>query len=332
MSKGLENFLPFIESVSADYPWGDIKDGDGSGNGTDVNRENHADYHQTFRKILDKAYITPNGLPDNVTNGYQYVDALKFLYKNFRGIVPTSVGIILDKFYIRKIIYIDSATTLTGFIMPPSTDLDDTDSITIVNKTNYEVVIQTDGTDTVDLLPSISLLKAGDFAELVLDKGNGNWVLSNHKISTPPLLIPKPIYVYKNGGSIGSGTILKIPFNNAIIDIDSDFDITTNYEYTAPRSGVYRFKTQGFIHTPTPSTPTLDFVLYKNGSSNARMVFQNNLAGNCTFDGTNNYEFSGETFIELIQGEKVDFRIISDLSLAFSISQIPLFIEYVNQL
>lgn len=185
MSKGLENFLPFIEAVSADYPWGDIKDGDGSGNGTDVNRENHADYHQTFRKILDKAYITPNGLPDNVTNGYQYIDALKFLYKNFRGVVPTSVGIILNKFYTRKIIYIDSATTLTGFIMPPSADLDDTDSITLVNKTNYEVVMQGDGTDTVDLLPSVSLLASGDFAELVLDKGNGNWVLVNYKITTP---------------------------------------------------------------------------------------------------------------------------------------------------
>ena len=182
MSIGLEN-LANVTAVSAAYPWKDIKDDTGAGDGTPLNQISHSDYHQTFRKLLDKAYLAPNGLPDNVTNGYQYVDALKFLYKNFRGVVPTSVGIILDKHFTRKVIYIDSATTLTGFIMPSSADLDDTDSITIVNKTNYEVVMQGDGTDTVDLSASVSLLASGDFAELVLDKGNGNWVLVNYKIT-----------------------------------------------------------------------------------------------------------------------------------------------------
>ena len=83
MSKGLENFLPFITPANVDYPYGDIKDDTGAGDGTAVNRANHADYHQTFRKLLALSDIIPNNLPDNVDNGFQYIEALDKLYKRF---------------------------------------------------------------------------------------------------------------------------------------------------------------------------------------------------------------------------------------------------------
>lgn len=70
MSVGLEN-LTNVSGVTADYPWKNIKDNTGIGNGTPLNQISHADYHQTFRKFLAMAGINPNGNPDNVTNGYQ---------------------------------------------------------------------------------------------------------------------------------------------------------------------------------------------------------------------------------------------------------------------
>lgn len=58
---------------SADYPAGDIKDNPG---GTLVNRMMLTDVLQLFQKLMIDAGITPNGLDDNTTNGYQLKDAL----------------------------------------------------------------------------------------------------------------------------------------------------------------------------------------------------------------------------------------------------------------
>jgi hypothetical protein len=54
------------------YPYGNIKDNDGSNNGTPVNAAVYADFHQFFARMLALSGITANGLPDNNTNGFQY--------------------------------------------------------------------------------------------------------------------------------------------------------------------------------------------------------------------------------------------------------------------
>lgn len=59
---------------SADYPNGDIAD---NPDGTLVNRMMLTDLLQTFQKLMIDAGITPNGLDDNTTNGYQYIQALQ---------------------------------------------------------------------------------------------------------------------------------------------------------------------------------------------------------------------------------------------------------------
>lgn len=64
------------------YPYGDIKDDTGSNDGTPVNRQVYADFHQFFAKLLDLAGVVANGLPDNLTNGFQYSVALVALINN----------------------------------------------------------------------------------------------------------------------------------------------------------------------------------------------------------------------------------------------------------
>lgn len=70
---------PNVNPVSGAYPYGDIKDNTGGGNGTPVNRVVYADFHQFFARIADLAGIVLNGLPDNLTNGFQFVQALQAL-------------------------------------------------------------------------------------------------------------------------------------------------------------------------------------------------------------------------------------------------------------
>jgi len=72
MAVGIPNF-PNIIPADADYLDGDIKD---APNGTPVNRSTNGDIQQFFAKLLRVAGITPNGLRDNETNGYQLYDAL----------------------------------------------------------------------------------------------------------------------------------------------------------------------------------------------------------------------------------------------------------------
>ena len=135
MSKGLENLTPFIEPVTSDYPWGDIKDGTGVGDGTDVNRSNHADYHQTFRKLLSLANITPNGLPDNVTNGYQYIDAMKKVLKTYIGAITLSADAteLLSASNIGYFINAEGNTINKRINLPSAATLQDGDMVTIYN-------------------------------------------------------------------------------------------------------------------------------------------------------------------------------------------------------
>ena len=73
---------PNVESVSYDYPYGNIKDNPGDNTGTPVNKLVYADFHQFFAKLMDDAGISYNGLPDNATDGFQYWLALVEAVKN----------------------------------------------------------------------------------------------------------------------------------------------------------------------------------------------------------------------------------------------------------
>lgn len=62
---------------SADYPFGRLKDDTGINDGTPICEENNGDIQETVTFFMNRAKITPNGLPDNVNNGYQIGEAIR---------------------------------------------------------------------------------------------------------------------------------------------------------------------------------------------------------------------------------------------------------------
>lgn len=70
------------------FPDGRIKDNDGSGNGTGINERTNGDIHQTISRLMRKYGIVPNNLPDNVTNGFQIVDAIQALATKNDFVLP----------------------------------------------------------------------------------------------------------------------------------------------------------------------------------------------------------------------------------------------------
>jgi len=92
MAIGIPNY-PNIIPADADYLDGDIKD---APSGTPVNRATNGDIQQFFAKIMREASITPNGLRDNESNGYQLYEALEIVSRPYASytayIVQTSTN------------------------------------------------------------------------------------------------------------------------------------------------------------------------------------------------------------------------------------------------
>lgn len=85
------------QSDLVNFPDGRIKDNDGSGNGTGINERTNGDIHQTISRLMRKYGIIPNNLPDNVTNGFQIVEAIQALAsKNDFVLALTDVGGVLS--------------------------------------------------------------------------------------------------------------------------------------------------------------------------------------------------------------------------------------------
>ncbi len=73
----INNFPNYDNSDPTNYPGGQIKDDSGIGDGTQADVNTVGDIYQFFYKLMALSGITPNDLPDNVTNGYQLIQALQ---------------------------------------------------------------------------------------------------------------------------------------------------------------------------------------------------------------------------------------------------------------
>jgi len=67
---------PGVDPATPDYPDGRVRDESGSIEGTSLQETLHGDLWQLLYLLMRDANLTPNGLPDNVTNGYQLAEAL----------------------------------------------------------------------------------------------------------------------------------------------------------------------------------------------------------------------------------------------------------------
>jgi len=66
-------------SDPSNYLNGRIKDNTGSGDGTPVNERVYGDFHQMVAKLMNLSGLSFNNLPENETNGYQFIDSLRNL-------------------------------------------------------------------------------------------------------------------------------------------------------------------------------------------------------------------------------------------------------------
>jgi len=73
MAYPISDFDGIVLAPDSDYPYGQIVD---DPNGTRINVKSSGDIWQFFQRFLDKAGMTPNGDPDNETNGFQFVAAV----------------------------------------------------------------------------------------------------------------------------------------------------------------------------------------------------------------------------------------------------------------
>lgn len=93
MAIGLQNYPNIDNSDPANYPYGALKDNPGDDSGTPVNRVTNNDIHQFFAWLLAGAGVTPNGNPDNVTNGLQLITSLPLFIRNLVFATEAAQGV-----------------------------------------------------------------------------------------------------------------------------------------------------------------------------------------------------------------------------------------------
>lgn len=89
MGRRITDYEGTIIAPGGDYPNGNIKD---NPNGTRINSKSNADIQQFFQRIAADAGLTLNGLADNLTNGFQYVQALNTLFFRADSALAATVG------------------------------------------------------------------------------------------------------------------------------------------------------------------------------------------------------------------------------------------------
>lgn len=68
---------PNTDPAGAPWPYGKIRDDDGSGNGTELNAFAHQDIHQFFESMMAYSGVVANDSLDNQTNTFQFLEALQ---------------------------------------------------------------------------------------------------------------------------------------------------------------------------------------------------------------------------------------------------------------
>ena len=78
-----------VTAPSADYPYGDIKNNSGVGDGTPVDREFLTDYVQFFERMMNLSGLTANNLSDNNSDGFQLYEAFRRITGPYNSYVAT---------------------------------------------------------------------------------------------------------------------------------------------------------------------------------------------------------------------------------------------------
>ena len=79
-----------VDAPDADYPFGKMRDDQGSGNGTPADTDFMNDYTQFFEKMFNESGVVANGLPDNDYTGFQLYEALRVLFPCRQDVITTT--------------------------------------------------------------------------------------------------------------------------------------------------------------------------------------------------------------------------------------------------
>lgn len=77
-----------VQPPDGQFPFGRIKNNDGSQNGTPVDESVYGDFHQFFEKLMSLSGIAPNNLPENQYSGFQLIEALKKIFVQLENTSP----------------------------------------------------------------------------------------------------------------------------------------------------------------------------------------------------------------------------------------------------
>ena len=208
------------------FPDGRIKDNDGSGNGTGINERTNGDIHQTISRLMRKYGIVPNNLPDNVTNGFQIVEAIQALAsKNDFVLALTDVGGVL------------SVPIKFSF-------MDENESVICKSGINLASQTQIKGSDATTFnVTYIGSFKNNEYVRVIKTASGVTIVRLADAVSLDAMVaelnfLKKATQTEENAGTIDTKATTPLSnltaFIRRVIGVDS-----TNYLATAIRNGLY---------------------------------------------------------------------------------------------
>lgn len=93
----------------------------------------------------------------------------------------------------------------------------------------------------------------------------GTAAVTNISHATTAIANPYKFSAYNTGGSnLAAATFTKVTYNTEEYDTNNNFDSTTNYRYTAPITGFYKFSAA--FEVTAGGSDTYAISIYKNGT------------------------------------------------------------------
>lgn len=182
MARGLQNY-PGVSAPDSDYPNGNIVDG-----ATPVTAEVYSDMHQTLAKVMRETGpdvgTSPNGLPENEYNGFQYVELLMAYLRSYKLRVeyagvpnPGHMDSILPGSGRRRVfLYVNGMPGNRSLYLPNSTGCTDLIYHRYQNDSSHNLTITPESGDTIDGGLTGVTLTPGNSAEFVCVVANNNWI------------------------------------------------------------------------------------------------------------------------------------------------------------
>lgn len=227
--------IPDIQAPDADYPVGRIQNEETTPTpitGTPVIEELYGDIIQFFHKLIRLAGISHNGLPENETNGFQFITSLTAFVRTVlasttsrgaveladnaetqagldsqRAVTPaglesktattTRKGIAEVAILNEAIVGTDNERIITPLILKQASRFDAlyiTSNGTYNMGDNYGVAIVTGGTSVIVRMPSNSYTRAGHQIRILNDSANNVTVQSSTGAVQYPTTIPVQTY------------------------------------------------------------------------------------------------------------------------------------------